>query len=254
MQKTTYKQRRKVQNQQHRRDFKTLVDGNIRNFVLGLPHKGDWRRYGRIYETAHRWVQTQKVDIDGVKGTAIVDGFDFIDQPFCRLTRREVASAIANGAALLVTTQTNIKSPLITNLITDQIGIERLRHDLKEFFGLAVAMSFDNEGLCTRKEVLPLCRTKEWISFDIDKGHKSVIHVVGNQGGLQRLRRTGMSLSDPRTKLVGIFTETDTKGISELARQTATDFILDVFEIASGWGVQPQTESFEQQLVNAITA
>lgn len=224
----------------HMRD---LIDASIRNFILGTPTEDRNRTSGRKWGTSHHWVQQQRFDIDGIKGIGLVDSFDLFDQPFSRLSSEEIASAAINKKGLLITTENYIKSPLITNLITDQISLDRFRQDLHTMFDLVIALSLDSEGYFVRGEVLPACRASDWTMYDIDRNNRSVIHTVGHQAGLYRVCRAGIRLADPRTKIFGQFTQEDDKGVSLLAKQIAEAFLNDTYASGLKWGIRsPETQ------------
>jgi hypothetical protein len=243
----------------NRSDFRNLIEMSIKDYIYGSFEKRKCNQYPksgrtRTWGTSHFWVQTQKVDIDGIRGTVLVDAFDAIDQPFDRLNQKEIKSAILNGAGLLVTTQGAIQSPLITNKITDTKTLERFKFDLRNRFDLAVCIAFDKEGYLVRGEVLPLCRTAEWTAHGLDHEQRTVVHVVGHQAGLYRVRRTGINIQsqDVRTRLLGIFMESDIPAISQAGKHVAETFINDIFNEGLKWGIRSPASQQKYDSLDAI--
>jgi len=148
-----------------------------------------------VPETGRRWVQVQRIRVDGIEGYAFVDAFNSINQRFRKLTSQEVASLVVNGKGFFATadplSQHDFDPVFLTHHVTTFETLDRLRSDLARMFDLVAVLTWkDDGGDCT---AVPNCWVDALISDAIDNNYDLLAVRIGTEKDFRRVAEHGIT-------------------------------------------------------------
>ena len=206
-----------------------------------------------VPETGRRWVQVQRLRVDGIDGYAFVDAFNSINQRFRKLTSREVVTSIINGKGFFATadplSRLEFDPVFLTHHVTTFETLDRLRSDLAKMFDLVAVLTWKEEEVeCTAQpncrddalievecNALPNCWVDSLISDAIDNDYGLLAVRIGTEKDFRRVAEHGITLNRDNTHMYGEYPKTDPR-VKNLVLDGVRELCKEWFDSGTWWG------------------